>query len=174
MTDPEGNETYYHYTSTSHGLPDYVVLGYGSADATRTNYAYDSRDNLYTVETDGMDDQTTYDHDALDRLTAVTGPDPDGTGVGHPLTPSQTYYQYDANSNLIAVIDPLGKVTHSIYDQRNQLLQTIQPGGRKRGRDSILKFGLRHVLGEVQKRRCAFFIAPRASYRANSIPPFRA
>jgi RHS repeat-associated protein len=125
VTDPLGNQTEYYYTSTSHGLVDHVTYGYTSGDATTTTFGYDDRDNLHTV-TDGMSHVTTYDHDALDRLIQQTDPDPDGSGSSTYL-PSHTYFQYDANSNLSHVTDPLGKVTETVYDARNQVFQTIQP-----------------------------------------------
>ncbi|MCI0357229.1 MAG: HNH endonuclease [Planctomycetaceae bacterium] len=75
----------------------------------------------------GQDDElgreTTYAYDALDRLTSVTLPDPDGAG---PLEAPFVGYEYDKASNLRFVTDPLGNVTEYVYDNLDRLVTAIE------------------------------------------------
>ena len=100
---------------------------------TRT-YTYDDNGNLMT-ETDTLDRTTTYEYDALNRVTKVTLPDPDGTGTGNDLPAPVTETNYDGYGNVLTTIENRGGGTHQrttaySYDQRNRVLtETLDAGG---------------------------------------------
>ena len=138
-TDHRGNTRQWHYTAE--GLLDYSIDRAGNT----TRYGYDSLWRRIWV-TDGRgsvaqdpDFTTDYVYDAADRLTQATGPPvgesphrivrwsgydeignrkwaTNGNGSG-PEDPSHTAtYDYDGNSNLLAVHQPLGRITRYAYD----------------------------------------------------------
>lgn len=50
-----------------------------------------------------------------------------GTANAQTSQTSSYSYQYDANGNLIQVIDPLGNISNQSYDSLNRLTQQLQP-----------------------------------------------
>jgi len=111
MTDPDGNQTSYGYdahgnqTSITHPSP----LGGES-------FSYDTLSRVSTF-TDGLNQQTGYTHDTLDRLTKLT--------YAGGITVSSVY---DADGNLTSMTDPTG-TTSSTYDAANRVLTRTLPGG---------------------------------------------
>lgn len=119
-TDPLGRVTRYAYNS--HGLVTSIVAAEGTADETTTSYEYDAADNL-TAAIDPLGRRTEYAYDALDRMTQMTEPDPDGAG---PLASPVWTYAYDARGNQRFVTDPLGNVTEYVYNERNWVEEKIE------------------------------------------------
>ncbi len=102
-----------------------VPVGAGPLNAMQYLYQYDLVGNLKTV-TAPLSRVTTYDYDALNRLTQVTLPDPDGVGIGQPASVWQ-YSNYDLVGNLKTQIDPLGRVTTFDYDKLYRRSKVTQP-----------------------------------------------
>ena len=115
MIEPSGKATAYTYDGENHLLTQ--TVGYGTADATTTTYAYDADYNV-TSMTDGNGHAWTYTYDSRDRKTSQTDP------LGHT-----TSYGYDAASNVITVTRPDGGVTTNVYDTMHRLTQTTDPKG---------------------------------------------
>jgi RHS repeat-associated protein len=84
-------------------------------DDTFMEYAYDQRGNLSGV-TDFKGNITTYEYDALNRLTKVTQP-------GNIIT----LYTYDIHGNLATVTDGVSNTTSYRYDDMGRLLETTSP-----------------------------------------------
>ncbi|MEH6610341.1 MAG: RHS repeat-associated core domain-containing protein [Halioglobus sp.] len=80
-----------------------------------TSFSYDKNSNQVTV-TDGNLNNTTEDHDALDRVIGSYGP-----------LNSNALYLNDEQDNLVQVTDPKGLVTTYTYDGRKNLLQLSSP-----------------------------------------------
>jgi RHS repeat-associated protein len=122
ITDPNGNVTYYQYTSS--GLVESITYAEGTADEVTVQYEYDNRDRLSAM-IDGRGARTKYVYDNLDRLISRVDPDPD-TGLITSASPVWEY-RYDRVGNQTQVIDPLGNVTEYVYDTRGRLFQEIAP-----------------------------------------------
>jgi RHS repeat-associated protein len=88
--------------------------------ASSTQFVYDAAGNLQT-KTDREQKATSYEYDALNRLTKVT----DGIG--------QTEYTYDNRDNLIALTDAKGQTTTFAYDRNNRLISEKRPLGQQTG-----------------------------------------
>ena len=117
LADADGNTTHYHYDAADQIQLQIDALG------NVTAYTYDANGDPLTVTTsrtnaDGaartLTTQTEYD--ARGRVIAVT--DPNG-GV------SRT--EYDAAGNVTATIDPLSHRTTYVYNDRNELIETVYP-----------------------------------------------
>jgi YD repeat-containing protein len=120
--------------------------------ARTTTYTYDSGNNLVsTVDTQGsLNQQTTYDYNPQGQLLRYTY-DSDTGSSGDPrsriayiydagnnrittttfdsniddATPGvDTTYQYDANDNLIRIIEPPGPITEYTYDALDRVIQS--------------------------------------------------
>jgi YD repeat-containing protein len=65
---------------------------------------------------------TSYEYEALGRLTRVTLPDPDGEGE---LESPEIEYLYDKVGNLRFVIDALGNTTEYQFDYRDRVVLVI-------------------------------------------------
>jgi YD repeat-containing protein len=91
-------------------------------DLTTKNYTYDGNGNLLSASyTGGIGDNTTYNYDALNRLTSET------TNFG-PLFSKTINYNYDANDNLTMAGSETGTVNYS-YDADNRLVQITDQSG---------------------------------------------
>lgn len=104
-------------------------LPFGAA-APETSYQYDAMGNLRFkgVKKDGIVVTTEYRYDAYNNLSQeilpVAGGDPIKT---NQTVHSTTTYLYDANGNLLSLIDPLGNSTTYTYDARNLRDSMHQP-----------------------------------------------
>jgi YD repeat-containing protein len=72
------------------------------------------------LKTDKMGRTTTYEFDALNRLTQVTDP------LGNP-----THYVYDSRDNLVSLTDAKGQTTEFAYDRNNRLVKETRPMGQE-------------------------------------------
>jgi RHS repeat-associated protein len=89
--------------------------GSGATHDTKTQYAYDARDNLRSV-TDPDNLTTNYTYDGLNNLTQLVSPD---TGTWN--------YTYDAAGNRKTQTDARGVVTTYTYDALNRLTNIAYP-----------------------------------------------
>lgn len=89
------------------------VSGFGFV----TNYGYDARGNLLTVN-QGTQPARTFGYDSLGRLRTATMPE--CTGL--------TQYSYDPNGNLAQKIDPRGITTTFTYDEANRVKSKTYTG----------------------------------------------
>lgn len=82
----------------------------------KVNYAYNSYGDMATIVEDGL--TTTYEYNAHGLVSAVTynGKNP-------------TTFKRDIFGNTTAVIDPTGRTTRYVYDDKSRLIQAIQPSG---------------------------------------------
>jgi YD repeat-containing protein len=67
-----------------------------------------------------MGHTTTYTFDSMNRITAITGPDPDGSG---PASASVTYIGYDAAGRATSQTDPIGRVTTQTFNAAGEMTQ---------------------------------------------------
>ncbi|MHC4507838.1 MAG: FG-GAP-like repeat-containing protein [Planctomycetota bacterium] len=139
ITDPGGNELNFAYdangnvtemrdaegtllqgfTYDSAGNPTQVTLEQGSVTMT-----YDSAGNRLTQTGPGAL-QLSFAYDANGRVTSETTV---RTVNGTPVNEVKTY-EYDANSNVTAIVDPLGNRTEFAYNGNNQITQRTDARG---------------------------------------------
>lgn len=81
-------------------------------------------DGTLDAETDGKGSVTDYDYDALRRLTQVHR---DINGTDPVTANATTTYDYDAQDNLIEVIDPIDGATSYAYDDLGNLVSQTSP-----------------------------------------------
>ena len=74
----------------------------------------------------GADDPTRYVYDDLNRRTHEFQPTPDGSAGDGP----ETRRDYDAVGNLVAMTDPVGRMTTYGYDKLNS--PDVRVAGRSR------------------------------------------
>ena len=131
-TDPAGNVTEYVNDNLDRLVeeidPDPTTgqASQGGAACPTTYYLYDALGNKIS-ETDPNDNTTTYQYDALNRLAKETLPAPGGDTANTPQTAAATTYFYTPAGQVSDVIDALGRDTQSVYDERGELIETIQP-----------------------------------------------
>ena len=176
-TDPSGITTTYTYdgngnltsiarplTSTGQTATKYInyfasqpgdVWYVTAPNGTSTAFTYDNYGDLASsaVEVSGQWHTQQHKYDILGRLICTITADATTAGKTCPSSgsaPGVTTNTYDADSNLTAVVDPLGhtssytydpdgnqvaatdgdqNVTHNVYDADNELLQTTQADG---------------------------------------------
>jgi RHS repeat-associated protein len=137
VTDPVGAVTSYVYNDLGQlaqvTLPD--PDGAGSLVSPITRYQYDAAGRrtrqIQTYNAAGAQELLTqYTFDALDRITAVTLPDPDdftsSGGSNGPLASPVTSYAYSAAGDLASVTDPRGYVTAYVYDALHRTTREIK------------------------------------------------
>lgn len=107
------------YVYNAQGLVDRITDPIGR----NTTYSYDSIGRRSGV-TDHLGNQTTLAYNALDILTSVTHPDPDGAG---PLARPITSYAYDPLKRLSGITDPDNGTTGFTYDEAGNLLTLKDP-----------------------------------------------
>jgi RHS repeat-associated protein len=94
-----------------------------------TQYTYDSRSNL-TQTVDPLGNIRIAEYDIYGRLVKEISQRTDtGIGGGNLLNPAKIHYEYDLNSNLVAITDALGRVTSQTYDALDRHRETIYPDG---------------------------------------------
>lgn len=137
--DPLGNcsgctaanyRTTYTYDAEGHLLTETDQLG------NVTTHTYDPAGNETSVK-DARNHTTSYEYDNANRLTKITGPDPDGVGA---LTAPITTYGYDDVGNRVTEVSPRGNVaggnpsaytTTYGYDASNRLVSVTSPKNEK-------------------------------------------
>jgi YD repeat-containing protein len=135
IADGKVFQTFYTYDGTSNRLANvsqtdgsqqsftYVQDGANFRVATVTDalgrvtrYAYDTA-NRKTSVTDALGAVTVFENDTAGRLTKVTAPAVNGVS-------QVTSYAYDANGNVLSIVEPGGNTITMTYDARgNQLSQ---------------------------------------------------
>ena len=135
QTDPLGQVTQYTYdtqgrlTSTTPPAPSaataYVHDALGNTKTVTaplgrvTNYQYDANGDKIS-RTDANGNTTSYQYDALNRVTQVA----------YPTIPSTTTtYTYDFWGNVTNMVDQLGRTTHNVYDLAGRLISTTSAFG---------------------------------------------
>jgi len=111
ITDPKLNNTTIAYTSA--GLIDSIT----DAQNKVTKYTYDARGNRLSITQDygtgGLNLQTAFTYDVMNRLTKIT----------YPTTPATfTQYAYDSRGRKISATDENNKVTNFAYDDADRLV----------------------------------------------------
>jgi RHS repeat-associated protein len=112
MTPPVGSPMYYqrdYYGNATQVSDGYVV---------RSSATYDSASRLLS-STDANGKVTEYTWDALDRLTQIKQ-----TLAGQPVL---TRFEYDANGNRTALVDPKDQRWEWSYDAMNRAIQDKNP-----------------------------------------------
>lgn len=105
--------------------------GSGPLTAAVTEFTYDAFGNLLTqlekgsLSFAGDERLTIHEYNALNLKTRTTFPDPDGDS-GPAASPMQSW-QYDANGNLIAETNSLGRITNFTWNLLNRLTKTELP-----------------------------------------------
>lgn len=132
-TDPRGQVTASTYDALNR--PVTVTLANGTSYAQTTQYYYTSelkwKSVMFVGTTSERSSET--DYDTAGRAIKEWSPEP-ATGlvnrsapgnptIGSPMTESV----YDANGNIIQVIDPLGNATDTTYDSRNRPTKVEMP-----------------------------------------------
>ncbi|WP_425618761.1 RHS repeat-associated core domain-containing protein [Anatilimnocola sp. NA78] len=138
VTDPRGIITEFKYTSR--GLVESITRAVGTSVETSEHYTYTPSDLVETF-TDALGRTTHYEYDALDRLMSATLPDPDGPGIGNPLTSPVYTYEYDGVDRQIKSVDPLGRLFESIYNDKGQLESLLAPDHDSDGNKTATKLG---------------------------------
>ena len=92
-----------------------LVTIQGDAFGRTIAYGYDDNGNTLSV-TDGMNNVTQYQYDALDRISHALD-----------MMMNETRYAYDAGDNLVAVTDPRGLVTTYTHNAFDELILQISP-----------------------------------------------
>lgn len=94
-----------------------------------TAFEYDANGNMLSEILDfgsgRMNIVNRYEYDGLDRLVQEIRDS--GQGAGHAN--AAAHFSYDANGNLIAVVDPSGRSITAEYDALNRLTRIIDPLG---------------------------------------------
>lgn len=175
ITDALGNETDFSYANGNPALIEQIRYENGSLehfsydgagrvveavakDGTRTQYGYDSMDNLVTVTTPYG--ATSYEYDSNQRLISVTNPK--GAKVSYEYTAlgllkkqnlpngkstskeyntdgllsadvdsagNRTLYGYSSDGKLERVVDPANGTTRLGYDKLGNITQSVTPSG---------------------------------------------
>ncbi len=130
MTDALGNVTTFTYDAINRQAAVTGAAPDSSAPTVRplTSYAYNATGWLDSV-TDPLNRTTSYAYDNLGRKISTTLPDPDGTGVGHPLTSPVYLTSFDGNGNVLTTTDALLNVTTSVYDIFDHLITVAEGFG---------------------------------------------
>jgi len=115
VVKPEGNED--RWTYDERGLVLTHTRGYGSVEASTSEFAYDDNGRLVT-ETNGRDYDTDHDYDAFGRRTKTTN------ALGHYTT-----WTYDKNGNVTEVAryasgDTLMQRSTRYFDERGRQWKT--------------------------------------------------
>ena len=123
VTDPLGHTTDYDYNS--HGLPIKVTYPTVGAAAFET-FEYNTFDDM-TASNNELTWKTQYEYDNLHRLITLTEADPDGPGVGQPLTSPITRFEYDRLDRPTKQTDSLGRITTWAYPNSGRQFVTNRP-----------------------------------------------
>ncbi|HEY4210838.1 MAG TPA: LysM peptidoglycan-binding domain-containing protein [Steroidobacteraceae bacterium] len=154
VTDPNTQVTSYIEDSLGR-LTSFLSPAVGGTTQLRTDYTYDSDNNLLTSTQDptGLNRVTTYNYDANGNLlltrdadgntvtrtydsanqllteTHYLVPDPDGAGSGQPSAPMTTRYAYDTHEQLRFAVSADGRVTEYRYNGSGELTSKVKYDG---------------------------------------------
>lgn len=96
-----------------------------------TRYDYDSRNNE-VQRVDPLGNVIRSEYDTHRRQVAEIAENTDtGLGGGTALPPAITRSEYDANGNLVALVDPLGRVTRQGFDALDRRREIVYPDGSR-------------------------------------------
>lgn len=104
-----------------------VTYAKGTIDEAIVRYEYDLAGNISAM-IDANGNRTTYTFDAMNRVTRITQADPDGAG---PLTAPVTNLTYDQRGNLIRTVDATGSEERRVYDAQERLIKSIDALGKE-------------------------------------------
>ena len=94
-------------------------------------YAYDSR-NHEVRRVDPLGNVIRSEYDTYGRRVAEIVEQTDsGVGGGTALSPATTRSEYDANGNLVTLVDPLGRSTRHTFDALDRRREVIYPDGSR-------------------------------------------
>jgi RHS repeat-associated protein len=158
MTDPNSLSTTFTYDKRGRTLTrtvgteetkwayDYVgnLTKLTFPDSSYLTYSYDAAHRLTAIQ-DVAGDSIAYGYDANSNVTSVSVYNPSSTlerthsyaydtvnrlaSESGAYSGETTYYNHDANGNLIGITNPLSAVTTNYYDALNRLTETIDPLG---------------------------------------------
>ncbi|MFN7811325.1 MAG: hypothetical protein ACK5SI_01525, partial [Planctomycetia bacterium] len=144
LRDANGNETSFLYDARNRlqtkTLPTISALG-----PSVFTYTYDTAGNVASetrpatnIAVGTPDRKTTFQYDALHRLTRETRPAPGGVSThGSPTTE----ITYDDAGNKKSVTDPATRLTTYDYDAANRLVTITAPAVDKGGPATVTKYG---------------------------------
>ncbi len=108
--DGEGQQVLRTFDGRDNRLSETEAHAPGTSNPPRTEYTYDTQDNL-TLVRDAVGNETAYTYDTGRRVLTTT----DARG-------NVTTNVYDARGNLLTTTDALGNVSEQTYDARGNLL----------------------------------------------------
>jgi RHS repeat-associated protein len=132
VTNPLGETTRYQYDSN--GYLKAVINALGNTDHS---FTYDANGHIAT-DTDAQGYTRQYQYDALDRIVAIVYPDSTSSHFAWnrlDLTSktdrqgNTSRFDYDAERNLVAITDPLGRVTRYGYYPNGTRHTMTDPSG---------------------------------------------
>ncbi|MHB0961459.1 MAG: RHS repeat-associated core domain-containing protein [Pirellulaceae bacterium] len=125
-TDPLGRVIDYDYDAF--GRVTAITYATGTADEAVRGFEYADLTGNVTAVIDENGNRTEFEYDAMNRLTRVTEPDPDGPG---PLGAPVTQFAYDARGNLLSTTDARNHTTQNQYDARDRLIKVLDQGNHE-------------------------------------------
>ncbi|MCW2404397.1 RHS repeat-associated protein [Sphingobium sp. B1D7B] len=126
LPDDKDRITKYGYDAI--GRIQTITQGYGitGEQAVVQTSSYTPNGQLLTVK-DGENNLTTYEYDGFDRLVKTRFPNPT-KGSGSSSTSDYEQLAYDANSNVVNVVNRSGQSHSLTYDNLNRLTSRDRPG----------------------------------------------
>ncbi len=118
--DADGHQTNYSYYSSGTSAGDLQTVTPPSPVGA-VSYTYDA-DSRVISETDGKGQKTTFQYDALDRVTQETHYNSSG-GVDSTVS-----YTYDADGNILKRVDSQSGTSTYSYDLKNRVTNETSPG----------------------------------------------
>jgi RHS repeat-associated protein len=170
LIDAQGRLNDYDYDPL--GRLERITFALGTPDEAFRRYFYDQnttagRAGLVTSMQNENGALTQYAYDALNRLTQITGADPDGPGL--PLASPVTTFGYDAAGNLTTINDANSRVTTYEFDSLGRMVLQTEPdpdfGGPLSGAVSTFAYD---ALGNLLEARDPLGNVTKHSYDSRS------